>query len=171
MSFLGFGPTELRIVLGIGVLKAAASPEIAVPMLGPTLLFDVGGGGAIAGLTIAFATSVWRTARSLYDGRAAAGTRDVNEGGVTARVGPFMAVGALGFALQIAALALFTAAGWPLIAAIAAAVEVAILHNFCWHERWTWRDRAAARRLAGTPARAFMPRQRSRRLVPTLFSR
>jgi archaetidylinositol phosphate synthase len=66
MSFLGFGPTELRIVLGIGVLKAAASPEIAVPMLGPALLFDVGGAGAIAGLTIAFATSVWRTTRALH---------------------------------------------------------------------------------------------------------
>jgi putative flippase GtrA len=54
-----------------------------------------------------------------------------------------MAVGALGFALQIAALTLLTAAGWPLIAATATAVEIAILHNFCWHDRWTWRDCAA----------------------------
>jgi phosphatidylglycerophosphate synthase len=66
MSFLGFGPTELRILLAIGVLKAAVTPEIAVPILGPALLFDVGGAGAIAGLTIAFATSVVRTTRALY---------------------------------------------------------------------------------------------------------
>jgi putative flippase GtrA len=25
--------------------------------------------------------------------------------------------------------------------ATAAAVELAVLHNFFWHERWTWRDR------------------------------
>ncbi len=26
--------------------------------------------------------------------------------------------------------------------ATALAVEAAVLHNFAWHERWTWRDRA-----------------------------
>ena len=62
---------------------------------------------------------------------------------MNARVGPFLAVGALGFALQITALALFDGAGWPLIAATAGAVEIAVLHNFCWHEYWTWRDRAS----------------------------
>ena len=51
--------------------------------------------------------------------------------------------GALGFAIQIVALALLTGAGWPLVAATAIAVEIAILHNFCWHECWTWRDRAS----------------------------
>jgi putative flippase GtrA len=24
-------------------------------------------------------------------------------------------------------------------------VEAAVLHNFVWHERWTWRDRAASK--------------------------
>jgi hypothetical protein len=66
MSFLGFGPTELRILLAIGVLKAAATPVVAVPFVGPTLLFDIGGVCAIAGLTVAFATSVVRTTRALY---------------------------------------------------------------------------------------------------------
>jgi archaetidylinositol phosphate synthase len=66
MSFLGFGPTELRIVLAIGVLKAVATPEIRVPVLGPMLLFDIGGAAAIAGLTIAFVTSVCRTTSALY---------------------------------------------------------------------------------------------------------
>jgi archaetidylinositol phosphate synthase len=66
LSFLGFGPTELRILLAIGVLKAAATPEIRVPALGPMLLFDVGGAAAIAGLTVAFVTSVVRTTCALY---------------------------------------------------------------------------------------------------------
>ena len=66
LSFLGFGPTELRILLAIGVLKAVTTPEVSVPILGPMLLFDVGGAGAIAGLTIAFATSVLRTTCALH---------------------------------------------------------------------------------------------------------
>jgi putative flippase GtrA len=61
---------------------------------------------------------------------------------MNARVGPFIAVGALGFALQMVVLAVLTDAGWPLVVATATAVEVAILHNFCWHESWTWRARA-----------------------------
>jgi putative flippase GtrA len=55
----------------------------------------------------------------------------------------FALVGAFGFAVQIAAVAILTsAAGWHAVPATAAAVELAILHNFVWHERWTWRDRA-----------------------------
>jgi putative flippase GtrA len=58
----------------------------------------------------------------------------------------FVAVGALGFVLQIGALALMTmAVGWPYAPATALAVEIAVLHNFFWHERWTWRDRTADR--------------------------
>lgn len=54
----------------------------------------------------------------------------------------FNAVGAVGIAVQLAALALFKGGlGWQLDFATAAAVEVAVLHNFFWHERWTWRDR------------------------------
>ena len=33
--------------------------------------------------------------------------------------------------------------------ATAAAVEIAVLHNFAWHECWTWRDRSGS----GTAAR------------------
>ena len=32
------------------------------------------------------------------------------------------------------------------LVATAIAVEAAVLHNFCWHQRWTWRDRRAASR-------------------------
>jgi phosphatidylglycerophosphate synthase len=66
MSFLGFGPTELRILIAIGVLKAAATPQIQVPLLGPMRLFDIGGAGAIVGLSIAFMVAVLRTTRALY---------------------------------------------------------------------------------------------------------
>ena len=63
----------------------------------------------------------------------------------TARLGPFVAVGALGFLVQIAALHLLTtSAGWPWLPATLVAVELAVLHNFLWHERWTWIDRTIA---------------------------
>jgi len=58
----------------------------------------------------------------------------------------FNAVGAIGFAVQLAVLALLVRAGLHYLAATALAVEVAILHNFVWHERWTWADRPANRR-------------------------
>jgi putative flippase GtrA len=59
-----------------------------------------------------------------------------------ARVAPFIAVGAIGFVLQMTALAwLLHAWHWPYLASTIAAVEIAVLHNFVWHERWTWADR------------------------------
>ena len=55
----------------------------------------------------------------------------------------FLTVGAIGFLVQIAALIfLTTALHWRYEPATAVAVELAILHNFWWHERWTWRDRS-----------------------------
>jgi putative flippase GtrA len=60
----------------------------------------------------------------------------------------FNAVGGMGVAVQLAALAVLK--GWLHVAylvATAAAVEIALLHNFVWHERWTWRDRGAGGRL------------------------
>lgn len=56
----------------------------------------------------------------------------------------FIGVGALGFLVQIAALwALLSRAHWTWLPATIVAVELAIIHNFLWHRRWTWRDRAA----------------------------
>lgn len=55
----------------------------------------------------------------------------------------FHFVGALGIGVQLAALGLLTAAGVWYLAATALAVEAALVHNFVWHERMTWRDRAA----------------------------
>ncbi len=52
----------------------------------------------------------------------------------------FNAVGALGIVVQLAALALFKSAlGWHYLVATALAVEVAVIHNFFWHEFWTWK--------------------------------
>jgi putative flippase GtrA len=64
----------------------------------------------------------------------------------------FSAVGVAGVVAQLAALAFFHAViGLGYLTATGLAVECAILHNFIWHELWTWRDRAAhgsaARRL------------------------
>jgi putative flippase GtrA len=53
----------------------------------------------------------------------------------------FNAVGLLGFAVQLTVLALLLHAGTHYLVATAAAVEAAVLHNFIWHERWTWADR------------------------------
>jgi putative flippase GtrA len=59
------------------------------------------------------------------------------------RPSAFVAVGLLGFGLQVTALAALTSpAGWHWLPATLAAVELAIVHNFLWHERWTWSDRA-----------------------------
>lgn len=65
----------------------------------------------------------------------------------------FATVGAIGIGVQLLMLSLL-ADGLDLHYLIATllAVETAILHNFLWHERWTWRDRPAATR-AGRLAR------------------
>lgn len=66
MSFLGFGPTELRIVLAAGVLRAAWNPWLSFGVLGNVRLFDLGGALAIAGLIFAFVVSAIRNGRALY---------------------------------------------------------------------------------------------------------
>jgi putative flippase GtrA len=59
------------------------------------------------------------------------------------RPSAFVAVGVLGFGLQITALAALTSlARWHWLPATLASVELAVVHNFLWHERWTWSDRA-----------------------------
>lgn len=54
----------------------------------------------------------------------------------------FNAVGALGIGVQLAALAVFAGLlSLHYLVATALAVETAVLHNFVWHCRWTWKDR------------------------------
>jgi putative flippase GtrA len=57
----------------------------------------------------------------------------------------FNFVGLVGVGVQLAALWLYVhALGLHYLLSTALAVETAVLHNFAWHERWTWKDRAAA---------------------------
>ncbi len=61
------------------------------------------------------------------------------------RVLKFSLVGAMGIVVQIAALAVLIAARVDYLPATALAVESAVLHNFLWHWRFTWSDRAQSR--------------------------
>ena len=54
----------------------------------------------------------------------------------------FFTVGWMGFIVQMAAFVALTSVvhlSW--LWATAAAAELSIIHNFFWHERWTWKDR------------------------------
>ena len=54
----------------------------------------------------------------------------------------FNAVGIIGVGVQLAALAILrTGLGVDYLVATFLAVEAAVLHNFIWHERWTWVER------------------------------
>jgi putative flippase GtrA len=58
----------------------------------------------------------------------------------------FNAVGGIGIVVQLAALAVFRS--WlklDYLLATGLAVEIAVVHNFLWHERYTWADRPAVR--------------------------
>lgn len=54
----------------------------------------------------------------------------------------FNAVGIAGLGVQLLALiVLTTGLGLHYLMATLVAVETAVLHNFAWHERWTWAER------------------------------
>jgi putative flippase GtrA len=54
----------------------------------------------------------------------------------------FNGVGMLGVGVQLSALTLLKSGmGLHYLLATVVGVEAAILHNFVWHERWTWVDR------------------------------
>ncbi len=58
----------------------------------------------------------------------------------------FNAVGGIGIGVQLAALAFFRS--WlklDYLLATGLAVEIAVIHNFLWHKRFTWADRPATR--------------------------
>lgn len=66
MAFLGVGPTELRVVLAVGVLALMRSRVATLPGYGPVLLFDVGGLAASVGLAVTFLVSAVQNGRALY---------------------------------------------------------------------------------------------------------
>lgn len=54
----------------------------------------------------------------------------------------FNVVGLIGVGVQLGALAVLKSGfGMHYLWATALAVETAVLHNFVWHVKWTWRDR------------------------------
>jgi putative flippase GtrA len=64
----------------------------------------------------------------------------------------FNAVGIIGVCVQLALLALFRSGlGWSVRVSTIVAVECTVLHNFVWHERWTWAHRKLD--LRGLPLR------------------
>ena len=66
-------------------------------------------------------------------------------GRVLRRWATFNVVGIMGVGVQITTLVMLR--DWSqmdYLPATALAVQAAVLHNFVWHERWTWRDRTAS---------------------------
>ncbi len=60
----------------------------------------------------------------------------------------FNAVGGIGIGVQLLALAVFRSCmKLDYLLATGLAVEISVIHNFLWHERFTWADRPARRRL------------------------
>ncbi len=66
MTFMKFGPTELRILLAIGTLYLLHDPTVGLGRAGRFLLFDVGGIVAITGMALAMVVSSIRNTRALY---------------------------------------------------------------------------------------------------------
>jgi archaetidylinositol phosphate synthase len=65
MSFVGFGPTEIRLLLGTGNVALWLRPNATLPVLGYRLL-DFGGCVAIIGMLAMFMVSANRHTRELY---------------------------------------------------------------------------------------------------------
>jgi putative flippase GtrA len=58
----------------------------------------------------------------------------------------FNSVGGIGIVVQLAALAVLRSLlKLDYLLATGLAVEIAVIHNFLWHERFTWADRPASR--------------------------
>ena len=66
MSFLWFGPTELRILIAVGALMLIGGGLVRPFGLGPWRLFDIGGVCASAGLVVIFVVNAVRNAAALY---------------------------------------------------------------------------------------------------------
>ncbi len=72
--------------------------------------------------------------------------KDQNQNQIFVRWMKFNFVGGIGIVVQLVALTLLRS--WlrvDYLLATGLAVEVAVIHNFLWHERFTWVDRPAAR--------------------------
>jgi putative flippase GtrA len=70
------------------------------------------------------------------------------------RVGKFAVVGLIGWVVQLITLSTLLWCGVHYLVGTMVAVELTILHNFTWHELYTWRDQEAAS-AAAVAARLF----------------
>jgi hypothetical protein len=66
LSFLGVGPTEMRILLATGTVYTFFKPMVHLGDLGVFRLFDVGGVVGIVGLGLALFVSAVRNTMALY---------------------------------------------------------------------------------------------------------
>lgn len=68
----------------------------------------------------------------------------------------FYLVGGVGILVQLIAFTLLKA-GWGVhyLLATVLSVEAAVLHNFVWHQHWTWADRPAGQRWRVVLGRLF----------------
>jgi phosphatidylglycerophosphate synthase len=65
LSVAGIGPTELRILLAVGVVALRGDPRVDLGAAGQYRLFDVGGAIAACCLAATLAVAVWRNIRTL----------------------------------------------------------------------------------------------------------
>jgi phosphatidylglycerophosphate synthase len=65
MSFAGFGPTELRILLAVGTLALSGDPHVDLGVLGRPRLFDLGGVVATVGMLVALTVAIVRNTVTL----------------------------------------------------------------------------------------------------------
>ncbi len=134
MSHWIFGPTEIRIILAIGNLA----------------LFSARTVGAFGRPRLSSVRHRWRVRRGWHGinvrDRCDSAHRHALPTGATVSVRrwlKFNVVGAFGTAVQLGTLVLLKSAlHMNYLLATALAVEISVLHNFVWHERYTWPDRA-----------------------------
>jgi archaetidylinositol phosphate synthase len=133
LSFASFGPTELRLLLIAGNIALLFHPARS--------LFDIGGAIGIAGMLTALVWTMAQHASHLYRAETRPARAPWNPRPMLRRWWRFNLVGVGGFALQLGILwILARICGVHYLIATALAVEIAVLHNFAWHEAWTWRN-------------------------------
>jgi putative flippase GtrA/phosphatidylglycerophosphate synthase len=133
LSFAAVGPTELRVLLITGNLALWLNPNKS--------LFNVGGMIGVAGMVLALLWSIARHTLQLYRAEPLPPGPVRNWRPIVRRWWRFNLVGIGGFALQLGVLwILARICGVHYLIATALAVEIAVLHNFAWHEAWTWRS-------------------------------
>ncbi len=142
LSFAAFGPTELRLLLIAGNI-ALFWKRLVVLGGNQYLLFDVGGSIGIVGMAVALAWAIVKHIVELYRAETPRRAPSMQFRLKWLRWLKFNVVGVAGFVVQLGLLWLFTRVlGIHYLLATTLAVEIVVLHNFVWHEVWTWRGLA-----------------------------